>query len=177
MFAICLMLALLVIASATDIASQRIYNWTTYPGIVAGLAARAYEGGWPALEDGLKGFFVCGILMLICFALFNVGGGDVKLIAMIGACFGLDRGIESMLWTFILGGMMGVVLVIWRSGFLNIVARTFQHLKLVFQSKGWVPLTEEERAPLQRWLFLAPSALLAVLVVLADHHWGLFSGT
>ncbi len=177
MWAVGLTLVLLVVAAVTDVARHRIYNWTTYPGIVAALLLRAVEGGWPAFSDGLTGFVGCGLMMLVCFLLFgDIGGGDLKLIAMIGAGLGLHRGIESMLWTFILGGVMGTAILIWKFGILNLVSRTVHHLKLVFQSKGWVPLTAEERAPLQRWLFLAPSALLAVLIVLADERWRWFSG-
>ena len=52
--------------------------------------------------------------------------------------------------------------------FLTLLANAWKHLRLVFQARSWLPLTEEERAPLQRWLFLAPSALAAVVVVLVD---------
>ena len=33
--------------------------------------------------------------------MFKVGGGDVKLIAMLGAFLGPEQGITAMLWTFV----------------------------------------------------------------------------
>lgn len=166
------LLAFLAVATYTDVREHKIYNWNTYPGIVAGLVLRAALFGWAGLETGLLGFLVCGFVMLFCFVLFNVGGGDVKLIAMMGAFLGLEKGIEAMLWTFVLGGVAGVAMVIWRFGFLNILANTCKHLRLVFKARSWVRLTEEEREPLQRWLFLAPSAFAAVLVLLVDEQTG-----
>ena len=93
------LLLLLVAATITDIRAQMIYNWNTYPGIVLGFVMRSVAGGMPAFEDSVKGFFVCGGLMLVCFVLFGLGGGDLKLIAMMGAFLGFERGVEALLWT------------------------------------------------------------------------------
>ena len=35
----------------------------------------------------------------------QVGGGDVKLIAMLGAFLGPEQGITAMLWTFVCGAL------------------------------------------------------------------------
>lgn len=166
-----ILLGLLAVATVTDVRQHKIYNWNTYPGIVAGLLLNT-TAGWSGVWNAALGFLVCGFVMLFCFVLFNVGGGDVKLIAMMGAFLGLEKGVEAMLWTFVLGAVMGMAIVIWRYGFLTLLANTWKHMRLVFQARSWLPLTEEERAPLQRWLFLAPSALTAVLVVLLDEHTG-----
>jgi prepilin peptidase CpaA len=80
------------------------------------LLVHALGGDTVSLEEGLKGFGACGLLMLICFVLFNIGGGDVKLVAMMGAFLGLERGLEAMLWTFVVGGAAGLAVLIWRVG-------------------------------------------------------------
>lgn len=168
-----LLLAFLAVATVTDVRGHRIYNWTTYPGIVAGLVLNAALGGWAGLEESGLGLLVCGFVMLVCFVLFNVGGGDVKLIAMLGAFLGLERGITAMLWTFVLGAVMGMVILIWQFGFLSLAARAWRHLRLVVRARSWIPLSEEERRPLKRWLYLAPSALAAVVLVMVDERTGL----
>lgn len=170
--AVCL-LVLLVVATATDVARHRIYNWTTYPGIVAGVVLNLALPGGVGWESSLSGLALCGAIMLLCFVLFNVGGGDVKLITMMGSLLGLERGIEAMLWTFVLGSVMGTALLIWQIGIVHILRKTVHHLGLVLRSGGWVPLTPAEREPLGRWLYLAPAALLAVCIVLAnaEYRW------
>ncbi|GAB4153226.1 MAG: prepilin peptidase [Planctomycetaceae bacterium] len=174
-----LLVAFLVVATITDLREHKIYNKTTYPGIAVGLIAQAWQGFlqnswlgfWTGLQEGLFGFLVCGFIMLFCFVLFNVGGGDVKLLAMMGAFLGLEQGIEALLWTFVLGAVMGAAMLIWKFGLLNLLGNTFKHLRLIFRVRGWVPLTEEEREPLKRWLFLAPSALMAVLIMAAEREF------
>ncbi len=47
--------------------------------------------------------------MLVLFVFFRIGGGDVKLLAMLGAFLGLEQGIETLLWTFVLGGAVGLI--------------------------------------------------------------------
>lgn len=173
MWTVALLMVFMLVASVTDVKSHKIYNWTVYPGMVVGLVANLWLGGWDGSWehgwDGLRhsgtGFLICGVVMLVCFVFFDVGGGDVKLVAMMGAFLGTDAGIEAMLWTFTIGSIMGMAILIWQLGFIHIVGKTLHHLRLVSMAKGWVPLTEEERKPLGRWLFLAPSGLIAVGVV------------
>ncbi|MEX0717163.1 MAG: A24 family peptidase [Planctomycetaceae bacterium] len=167
---------LLVAATVTDVLRHKIFNWTTYPGIVGGFLANWWFGGSAgaspgreALETSLLGFFVCGFIMLFCLLFFDIGGGDVKLIAMMGACLGLHQGIEAMLWTFILGAVLGVGMLVWQLGFLRIAGGVWRHLALMVKTRGWVAPTPRERGPLEQGLFLAPSALAATLIVTREH--------
>lgn len=160
-----LLLGFTILAAATDLLRHKIFNWTTYPGIVAALAANFWEKGGPGLADGLMGFFFCGFMMLGCFALFNIGGGDVKLVAMLGAFLGPEKGLETMLWTFVIGAIAGLCVLIWRVGFIKLVSGTVRHIVLTLRLASWLPLTDEERKQLQPPLFLAPAALVAVVIV------------
>ncbi|MEW4530236.1 A24 family peptidase [Maioricimonas sp. JC845] len=159
------MLIPLTIASITDARRHKIYNWTTYPGILAGCAAQTWEHGWPGFEDSVVGFVTCGLIMLLCFVLFNMGGGDVKLIAMMGAGLGLQDGVEAMLWTFTLAFIVGLAMIICQIGFTTFLRKLWEYTGYVIRAGGKVPVRDEDREPLQRWLFLAPAALAAMIVV------------
>lgn len=163
-----ILFALLIVATITDVRSHRIYNWNTYSGLFLAFLLRMLEGGTTAAEDGVAGALGCGGVMLVCFLLFDLGGGDLKLLTMIGAFLGWQRGFEVLLWTFILGGIGGVAMLVWQEGAWNIVVRMGKHLGNVARYRGWVPLTDADRAPLQRLLFLAPAALVAAIIVNAD---------
>jgi prepilin peptidase CpaA len=173
-----LLLALMLIATVSDVRQHKVFNWNTYPGIcaalllsgVADLLNRFYQvdSRWissSGFGESVAGFLLCGVVMLVCFVFFNVGGGDVKLIAMMGAFLGPERGIESLLWTFILGGACAVIILIWRLGFFTLLRRVVQQLFWKIRLGGWGPLNEEERTQLKLPLYMAPSALLAVLFV------------
>jgi prepilin peptidase CpaA len=170
-----LLLLLTATAAVTDLRFHKIYNWTTYPGILLALAVNFCGNGWddgipghPGLKDSLLGLAACGGLMLASYVFFNVGGGDVKLIAMVGAFLGLEKGLEVVLWTFVLGGAAGLALLIWRVGLMRLVAGTVRHVLWSLRLVSWLPLSEAERRQLQPSLYLAPSAVLAVVIVCFD---------
>lgn len=159
------MLLLTAVAAVTDVRRGRIFNWTTYPGILLGLALQAVEAGWFGFEDGVWGLFVCGGIMLACFVFFpDVGGGDVKLIAMLGAGLGFEDGILAMLWTFVLGFAIGLAMLIWKFGAIGFARRTLQTIRELIVFRGRLPAASQD-SPIRRWLFLAPAALLAVVIV------------
>ena len=160
-----LLLGLVLVATATDLFRQKIYNWTTYPGILAAWGLSAVEGGFGGFAESFCGFLVCGLLMLVCYAMFRIGGGDVKLIAMIGAFLGWQQGITAMLWTFVLGGCMGLIVLIWRVGPLRLASGVFRQIVYSLRLGSWSPLAEQERKELQPPLFLSPCALAAVVIV------------
>jgi len=174
-----LLLGLVLAASVTDLTRHKIYNWTTYPGIVAAVGLNALGSvlaalgcgqerlrwwGWIGWERSLIGLVACGFVVLVCYEFLRVGGGDVKLMAMLGAFLGPEQGIDAMLWTFVLGAAVALVILVWRVGPWTLLVRSLRRL-LWWLRVGGVPLTADERAALQPPLFLAPSALAAVVIV------------
>lgn len=181
-----LLLTFLLVASYTDVRWRIVHNRTTYTGIVTGVLASglatwlgvdqlsAVRGaadwwGFTSLADSLLGCFVCGLAMLVCYVLFagGVGGGDLKLMAMIGAFLGMYRGLETLLWTMILGGLLAIVILIWRVGGWRLASLAARGAWAA--CRGRLPeWTSEDRAALRAELFLSPNALLAVLIVRFD---------
>lgn len=178
------LVGLLLVSTITDIRQHKIYNWTTYPGMIAALAisgvatwlgADVINGSqtqvdnfgvsnWP---DSVFGLLACGAMMIVCYVFFpgGVGGGDVKLIAMIGGFLGVMSGLEAMLWTFVLGGCAALVSLVWRFGFWTLVVRACQVAWYRLRLGSTFEVNEQERQPLKTELFLAPSALLGVIIV------------
>jgi prepilin peptidase CpaA len=181
MLATILLLGLVSVATVTDFARHKIYNWTTYTGMLAALSLNAIGDvlagrgaspdqlaawGWIGGLGSLLGLVACGFLVLVCFVVFsNIGGGDVKLVAMLGAFLGPEQGIVAVLWTFILGACLGLIVLIWRIGAWELVRRVFQRILSWLRLYHGTPLSEEERKELQAPLHLAPAALAAVVVV------------
>jgi Flp pilus assembly protein protease CpaA len=181
MVATVLLLALVAVASITDLLWHKIYNWTTYSGILAAFGSSAAGWallaagwatesrlrwlGWISPAESFLGLLACGGLMLLCLVFFDIGGGDVKLIAMLGAAMGWEKGLEAMLWTFILGGCLALIVLVWRVGPWRLVAGVFRQVVWALRLGRWSPLGEAQRAELHAPLFLAPSALVAVAIV------------
>ena len=177
MFVTALLVGILVVTTITDIRWRKIYNSTTYPGMVAalllsGLATwfgidvvngteqEAARWGVAPLDDALLGFLACGGLMLLCYVFFpgGVGGGDVKLLAMMGAFLGLMSGLEALLWTFVMGACLALITLVWRFGFWTLVSRATTFLWYSARTGGHLQATDEERRPLRTSQFLSPAA-------------------
>ncbi len=111
--------AMVVTAAACDLKKGSVYNWLTYPGIVAGLAFGAIQGhvegsAWQGLTNHLAGFgFGFGFLFL-AYVLGGMGGGDVKLMGAVGAFVGWPGALHTVFVSFLAGAVIGLVLVIGR---------------------------------------------------------------
>ena len=178
MVATALVLAFVLVAAVTDLRRHKIYNWTTYPGMLAAVALNAAASllavepsaknrlnqvmGWVGLRESLLGLAVCGGLMLLAYVFFRIGGGDVKLLAMLGGFLGMERGIEALLWTFVIGGAVAIIVLIWRVGALQLARRVGRGVLATFGRISPREAIERER-PVS--LYLAPSAAVAVIVV------------
>src|SRR5687768_9928709 len=101
-------LAMLVIAAATDLHARRIPNSLTFSMILSGIAVNAAAVGPASGLQSLLGFAAGFALMLVLFALGALRGGDVKLMAGIGAWMGP----EVVLKVFIVQAVIGAVIVL-----------------------------------------------------------------
>jgi Flp pilus assembly protein protease CpaA len=85
------LLLIVLTAAVSDIRSRSIPNWLTLGGIVAGLALNTYATGLEGLKFSAIGFGVAALIFLPLFMIRFLGGGDVKLMAAVGACAGFPR--------------------------------------------------------------------------------------
>ena len=111
---VCLLLAAVV----TDLRSRMIYDWITVPGLVYFLGVHAVLQDLPPLEPA-AGCFGLGALSLFLAVLSRgkLGGGDIKLFAMLGACLGWSAGVWGFMLTFVLAASLAWPLLIVRKLF------------------------------------------------------------
>ncbi len=102
----------LIIATITDIRSQRIYNWLTFPLILSGLLFHTLDSGLDGLMLSGSGFALGLGLMIVPFFLGLMGAGDVKLMAGIGAWLGLNATFTAFLFTCVAGGVYAIIILI-----------------------------------------------------------------
>jgi prepilin peptidase CpaA len=121
-FLICGALVALV-GAVTDIRSARIPNQLTYNALLAALGLRAAVLGLSGLKSGAAGMLVAGGLFLLLFVLSAMGGGDMKLMAAVGAWVGSTQVVTLILVAALAGG----VLAVGRSIFRNMLGETFRN--------------------------------------------------
>jgi prepilin peptidase CpaA len=103
---ICLVVVLVAVGS--DILTRRIPNLVTLGGLVVGLAVHAAAGfvergllgGFRGIGFALLGAVACGLVPFLAWKKGEMGGGDVKLFAAIGALVGPALGFDVEARTF-----------------------------------------------------------------------------
>ncbi len=110
-----LLLATLVAITAIDLDRQLIPDVLSLPGIVAGLLLSALTGR-PGWLDSLLGALVGGAIffLIIVGSRGGMGGGDMKLGAMLGAFLGWQLVLVAILLSVLVGGVVAIVLLALR---------------------------------------------------------------
>ncbi len=121
-------LTLLIIATFTDFSHLIIPDCVSLPGMIVGLIAgfifpeimkttsrldglvRAFTG----LLAGGGAIWIIGILGKAIFQKEAMGGGDVKLMAMVGSFMGIKLTLFTIFLGSIFGAAIGVILILFR---------------------------------------------------------------
>lgn len=111
----------LLIATITDIRSQRIPNWLTFPLILSGMAAHIMFGGIDGLKLACGGFTVGFIAMVVPYFLGVMGAGDVKLMAGVGTWLGAISTLTAFLFTCIAGGVYALAVLLINRQYLKAI--------------------------------------------------------
>jgi prepilin peptidase CpaA len=98
----------LITAVYTDVRWGKIFNKLTFPLVLAGFFLNTLFLGWQGSLVSLEGLSAAiGLALLLTFAAGpGLGGGDIKLIAGIGALCGP----QFVLWTCLFSAMAGAVI-------------------------------------------------------------------
>ena len=134
----CLFFVLLTISAYTDLQWGKVFNWLTFPAMVAGLVVNYLIGDVSGLGDDLtrnynllSSLFGLGMglgILGIFFLAGAVGGGDVKLAGAIGALMGWYFLLHALLFASFVGGMMAVAVGIWHGRFWALLRSSLRFL-------------------------------------------------
>lgn len=162
-------LVITITAAVTDWRTRTIPNLITFGGLAFGIVSHAaigfVEGGVSAGLRGilvaLAGALLCGILPFFSFVRGQMGGGDVKLFAAIGAMVGPALGWETQAATFIVAALIIAPFMAIRSG---IFRSKIQQIRAKLRGESMV--MPELKAPR---IVLAPAILVGLCVAFLRH--------
>jgi prepilin peptidase CpaA len=127
LFVTVIALAVGVIACITDIRTRRIPNVLTFGAAVAAVLFHGIEAGVPGLQSSVTGWVVGTALFLPFFLVGGMGGGDVKLLAALGAWLGPRDALWLAIYASLAGGVMAVGVALLR-GYLGTALRNLTTL-------------------------------------------------
>ena len=108
----------LIVITGIDLDHQLIPDVISLPGIAVGLVASAVTGR-PGWLDSLIGILLGGgiFLLIIVASRGGMGGGDMKMGAMLGAFLGWQMALVAILVAILAGGVLAIaVLALRRKG-------------------------------------------------------------
>ena len=120
-------IAIAIVAAACDLRMRRIPNLLTFGAAATGLMYHLSSGGPWAFGGSAAGWMVGALVFVVPFALRGLGGGDVKLLAALGAWIGPGDVLWLALYTGVAGGAMAVVVAL-ANGYLR---RAFDNVWLL----------------------------------------------
>lgn len=162
------------VASVYDIRTGKIPNWLTLGsgvlavalhGIASAVLLNANEGLFSGLSS-LFGAFACGVSPYVAYRLGLMGGGDVKLLASIGATLGPMVGIEAVFYGTVVAGFYALARLAYRGVlFRNLFRSLISTAKFVRSPEVPFAVPLDLRARLR----FAPAAFVGVLLAFATH--------
>ena len=101
----------LIIHIYTDCKEQLLYDEVSTVLMVSGIIYAYYFGN---MRDAVQGAMASVAIMLVIYwaSRGGMGFGDVKLAFVLGVWLGLEQSILCLLLAFILGGVVGVLLLL-----------------------------------------------------------------
>lgn len=168
--------AVAFLAAVIDWRTGEIPNWLTLGPLAAGIIGHiAYDAahGAPssdALQSGgaaVFGALACSVIPLVLFRQDAIGGGDVKLLAALGAILGWRQGLEGEMYSFFAAGLLAPA----RLAYEGKLFRTIKNTMLLAVNPI---LPKKRRRPIEptllTWFRFGPAIFLGTCVV-AYIHW------
>lgn len=165
------LLVVAVACAVTDLWKGKIYNAVTYPAMAAGVVLGLVQHGVPGIWFALGGFAVGFFPAFVLFALGGMGGGDVKLLAAIGAIAGAVAATETLILAFLVGGLFALGKLAWHGRLFATMGRTLRAIAgTLWPGLGQAPATAADAARLEVRFGVA------ICVALVATLWDLRSG-
>lgn len=139
-WAVGVLAVVLIVAAYTDLRYGKIYNWLTLPAVALGVIGHTLAGGlaggpgtWSplGLAGSLLGLAVGFLPLLVIWQTTRgINGGDVKLMAAVGALTGWQFTLSSMFYGLIAAALMALAVILHHGIFKRTVKRIFRFLWL-----------------------------------------------
>lgn len=118
-----ILISFVVLSVYFDLSKRRIPNFITFPVILWGLLTYTIFQGFEGLKFSGLGFLVGLGIFLIPFILGGMGGGDVKMMAAIGALKGWRFVLYTAVYAGLIGGVLVIIYLIYKKQFLATLKR------------------------------------------------------
>ena len=107
------LIVVLTATAYTEITAKRIPNAMTVPALLLGLVFGLLPAGLP-IGSAVVGFLLGFCTFFVVYMFGGMGGGDVKLMGVVGILLGYPLIIPVLIYTGFIGAVMAIVMMIWK---------------------------------------------------------------
>ncbi len=133
---------LLLLAVISDNRTYKIKNSLHGVFILIGLGLGLWQNGLKGGAMAMAGMIIPILILLPLFALRMLGAGDIKLFASIGAIMGSGFVLNAMIYSFLSGGLMALLLMILRKNGRERLRHLAAYMKTCFLTLSLQPYTD-----------------------------------
>jgi prepilin peptidase CpaA len=160
-----------VFGAITDVRSARLPNRLTYSAVIAALVLRTALSGWSGVKSGFIGVGIAGGLFCVFYIMGAMGGGDMKMMAAVGAWVGRTHVLTVLVSIALAGGVLALVSVIVNKNLIQTV-RNAARLVLYRFNAGLEPHPEMNvQAPGSRRVPFGVAIAMGTLFCAANAAW------
>ncbi len=162
---ILILLNFTVVCAVSDLRTHKIPNRLILCGLIWAFLCCLFRDGAPGvLLDGVLGFLLPILLLGPLCALRMIGGGDVKLLAVIGLQLGAGNSFRVLYTSFLFGALWSVCLVIRRKNLFSRLHILYRYIGHVMAGEKLLPYHPGRSDPSGEFCFALP--VLAALCTL-----------
>ena len=120
---------ILLVSGLQDIYNNKISNWITYPGILSGIAVSAISANTISWSSSIIGVITAFFVFLLLFISGYLGGGDVKLMMVVGAFLGFPQVIDAVFYSIVFGSVIAVLSLGLSKQIINFIKEFFYYVR------------------------------------------------
>lgn len=155
------------IATVSDLWKSRVPNWLTYSTFVLGFLAAFLRFGAQGLAMAGLGAVATFVPAYIMFVARGMKGGDVKLLAALGAALGVQQGLAVLMLSTVFGSVVAIAILARHGALIASMGRVFRSIAGVVvpgvKPRSPAPVLPEKA----REMHFAPAIALATFVVVS----------
>jgi prepilin peptidase CpaA len=135
---------ILLVATVTDLRTQKIPNILTFPAAALALIYNTITNGFSGFLFSAQGVALGIGLLIIPYLLGGMGAGDAKLMGAVGGVLGAKGVFNAFLFSAIVGGIYAIILtLIYRQQFRGFYRKQLAALINFFLIRKYIPEPEE----------------------------------
>ena len=130
------LLVFTIAAAVCDLKRKKIPNGLLGLGCLAGIVFRFLRSGVTGLGQSLTGMALPIAILWLLFHLHMLGGGDLKLFAMVGAFTGPKASVKCVIVSFAVGAVIAVGLMIVRRNLRERLEQLLSYIKECIRNRS-----------------------------------------